>query len=209
MNTEKVFTAFNKEGEEILLYRKDNDIYIDLNSDNNEIYPKEDIDLTTLVHASRSLNLRQHMLESSIKRKYKKDRNKLLYTKDILFGVERTIKNLIEIPVHTPLEIIYRYNWENIEGEYFNLFEYKKTITIDESNFDIYTNLFDKKEYILFYSSVKNISKLPSFGNGMKYIYSNMSLEETVDESIMEKKKVYEYANELRKHNIKEYREGK
>jgi len=208
MNTEKVFTAFNKEGEEILLFRKDNDTYIDLNSDNNEIYNKDDIDFSTLIHAKRSLNLKRHMLMSSIKRKYNKDRSKLVYTKDILFGVERTIKNIEETTVHTPLEIIYRYNWENVDSDYFNLFEFKRTITIDKSNFDIYTNLFDKKEYILFNSSVKNISKLPSFGNGMKYVYSNLTFAETVNESIMEKKKVYEYANELRKHNIKEYKEG-
>ena len=96
MNTEKVFTAFSKEGEEILLFRKDNDTYIDLNSDSNEIYDKEQIDLKTLVHASRSLNLRRHMIASTIKRKYKKDREKLIETKNILFGIVYTIRNLKE-----------------------------------------------------------------------------------------------------------------
>jgi len=94
MNTEKVFTAFSKKGEEILLYRKDNDTYIDLNSDNNEAYNKDDIDLTTLTSASKSLSLRRHMLESSIKRKYKKDREKIVYTENILLGTEYIVKNL-------------------------------------------------------------------------------------------------------------------
>lgn len=73
MNTEKVFTAFNKDGEEILLYRKDNDTYYDLNSKDNVIYDKENIDLKTLVHASKSVDLKRHMLASTIKRKYKKE----------------------------------------------------------------------------------------------------------------------------------------
>ena len=53
MNTNKVFTAFNENGKEILLYRKDNNTYIELNGIEDKIYPKEYIDLETLRYLSK------------------------------------------------------------------------------------------------------------------------------------------------------------
>lgn len=209
MDTEKVFTAFTKEGQEILIFRKDNDTYIDLNSDNKKIIEKDLIDLQTLVHAKKSINLKKHVLASTIKRKYKKDREKLLETKNILIGIERIIINLKQTKTDTGLRIYnipqynYHYKWDNKESGYLNLFQFKKEIIINDFIYNVYINLFDKKEYILFKESVKHISSLPSFGEGMRYIYSNgISLEELIQESIITKKKVYEYAYETRNTEI-------
>jgi len=209
MNTEKVFTAFSKKGEEILLYRKDNDTYIDLNSDNNEAYNKDDIDLTTLTSASKSLSLRRHMLESSIKRKYKKDREKIVYTENILLGTEYIVKNLNVTKTDSGYRLYgipcydYHYDFINEKSGNLSLFEFKRKEEINDYIFDIYINLFNKKEYILFKNSIKNLCKLPSFREGMKYIYNNgISLEDAIGEKVIEKKKVYEYANDTRKSKI-------
>ena len=207
MNTEKVFTAFNKDGEEILIFRKDNDIYIDLNSENNEIIPKEEIDLETIMPANKSLNLRKHMLESSIKRKYKKDREKLVETKNILFGIEYTISNIEEIKTESGFYYYgiplydYHYEWENTESN-LNLYTFSKKIKEEGYIFNVYKNLYDKEEYILFKDNCKHISALSEFNNGMKFAYTDTNertLNGVLKESIMTKKKVYEYANEVRK----------
>lgn len=207
MNTEKVFTAFNKDGEEILLYRKDNDTYYDLNSKDNVIYDKENIDLKTLVHASKSINLSRHMLASTIKRKYKKDREKLINTKDILFGGEFIIKDLIDTKENSGWRFYgvpkynHHYTWQNETTEKISLFMFSRKLKIDDYTYNVYINLVDKKEYIVFINNVKHISSLPSFSEGMRYIYSpGLSLQDVVKESILEKKKVYEYANETRKY---------
>ena len=83
MNTEKVFRAFNKEDKEILLYRKDSDTYIDLMSKNNEIYPKDNIDLSSLLLLSKTVKLLKYMPEELIKKIYTKDREKLIDTKKV------------------------------------------------------------------------------------------------------------------------------
>ena len=209
MNTDKVFTAFDKEGNELLLYRKDNDTYIDLNSDNNEIIEKDKIDLETLALARKSVDLHKHMLASSIKRKYKKDRSELVNTKEILFGIECTIENLKETKIFTgwirggiPIND-YHYKWKENQNQNLNLYRFKREVEINDYKFNIYINLFDKKEYLVFNNTVKNICHLPSFGNGMKYIYANdITLEDSIKESVIEKKKVYEYAYEARKTKI-------
>lgn len=206
MNTDRVFTAFDKEGKELLLYRKDNDTYIDLNSEENEIFEKDNIDLVTLIPAKKSINLHKHMLASSIKRKYKKDRETLVETKEILFGIEHTIENLKEtkdfigifrggLPIYDR-----HYSWENNEIVDLNLYKFKRVVEINGYEYTIYDNLYDKKEYIVFNNTLKNICQLPSFGNGMKYIFvHDVTLQEAIGEAVVEKKKVYEYANEARK----------
>lgn len=211
MNTDKVFTAFDKDGNELLLYRKDNDNYIDLNSDNKETFPNDNIDLETLVLARKSINLHKHMLASSIKRKYNKDRSKLVNTKDILFGMEHTIKNLKTTKKETgwyryniPL-FDYSYSWGYDTSDNFNLFEFKRVVKIDDYEYNVYINLFDKKEYIVFNGTVKHICNLPTFGDGMRYIYAaDITLQDAIKESVIVKKKVYEYANEARKAKITE-----
>ena len=209
MNTEKVFTAFNKEGQEILLYRKDEDIYIDLLSDKMEIYDKDKIDLRTLINANKSLNLRKHMLTALIKRKYNKDRSKLVYTENILLGTEFIVRELERTRTDSGYRIHgipcydYQYDFKNEKSGNISLFEFKREDKINYNVYSIYTNLFDKKEYIVFKNSLKNLCKLPSFGEGMKYIYVNgVSLEDVINEKVIEKKKVYEYAYEARKYKL-------
>ena len=207
MNTEKVFTAFNKDGEEILIYRKADNTYIDLNSEKKEIISKEEIDLETIMPANKSLNLKKHMLEASLKRKYRKDREKLIETKNIIFGIEKMVTNLKETKTESgyyfkeiPL-YDYHYNWIG-ETNSLNIYTYLKTITIDDTYmYEVLKNLYDKEEYILFKSDKNNICRLPIFNNGMKYVEAQkiVTLHDIKKESIMTKKKVYEIANEVRK----------
>jgi len=209
MNTEKVFTAFNKEGKEILLYRKDRDTYIDLLSDKNEIYNKDNIELNTLVNANKSLNLKKHMLAAIIKRRYNKDRSKVINTKNILFGQELTITDLKETKIDSGWRrrgrIIYdyKYDWKNEESEYMNIFEFKRQVEINDYTYNVYLNLYNKEEYIVFNNTVKNICKLPTFGEGMKFIRTvGFTLNDAIKESVLEKKKVYEYSYETSKFKI-------
>lgn len=214
MNTEKVFTAFSKDGEEILLYRKEDGTFIDLNSKNNDIYPRENIDLKSLVNINKSIDLKKHMLVSSIKRKYMRDRSELLETKKILFGIRCLIENLKEDYIDTgwclgkiPL-IDTNYTWVSLKTDNMDLYKFLRVEKINGYEYNIFLNLYDKNEYVLFNNSVKNICHLPGFSSGMEYIWSNgMSLFDTCNESILEKKTIYEKAYRVNNTKLK-YKKG-
>jgi len=205
MNIEKVFTAFNKDGKEILIYRKDNDTYINLNSDNNEIIPKQNINLETLRYLSESLRLFKYMPKKLLKKLYNYDREKLLITKEILLGVKGTINNLKEtktesgwyyynVPIYD-----YHYNWK-LNKEECGLYTFIKKISVGGYEFSLYKNLVDGKTLVGY---AKHISSLPQFNNGMEYVnIYDQNLNEILKESVMEKKKVYELAYEAKKANI-------
>lgn len=213
MDTEKVFRAFNKDGKEIVLYRKDKDTYIDLNS--NNIYPKENIDLKTLLLLSKTLYLCRHMTELSIRKKYKKDREKLIETKKVLIGMKVKITELqkeeidsgvryYNIPVFPEIN----YNW-NLIPQHFSLYIPEKPLIIKDRYYDKYTfnllkDLSKFDNYLGFYEGEnKNICKNPNFKNGMEYvIFNGYTLEDIIKESYIEKKLVYEYANETRKERV-------
>jgi len=205
MNTDRVFTAFDKDGNELLLYRKDSETYIDLTSDNNEIVPKDKIDLETLVFARNSIKLHKHMLASTIKRKYKKDRDILIPTEIIIWGMEKTIHNIEETPIdigHGLYDIWFK--WQSLNSDNINLYIFSRKVTLNNGfTYNAYINLYDKKEYIVFNRGVKDISYLYNFKEGMKYIYSTgLTLKDFCKEPVLEKKKVYEYANMSRKTKI-------
>ena len=66
--------------------------------------------------------------------------------------------------------------------------------------FKIYKNIYDGK-YYLGYNN--DICKVSGFDNGMEYvIVDNYSLRDIVKEPVLEKKKVYELANEARKEKL-------
>ena len=67
MNTEKVFTAFKKTGEEILIYRRKDNTYINLID--NKILPNEEIDLMSLNCIENSLDL-SNFLFKNIRREH-------------------------------------------------------------------------------------------------------------------------------------------
>lgn len=204
MNTEKVFTAFDSESKEILLYRENSDTYIDLNK--KEIVKKDDLDLESLRFISETIKILKYMPESLITKLYNYDRYRLINTKNILVGLKEKIIELKEIKTESgwyfyngPL-YNYHYDWDSIDKE-MGLYIYKKEIVIDkEYKFKFYKNIYDGK-YYLGYN--KDICKFIGFDNGMEYVrVDNYSLHDIVKEPVLEKKKVYELANEARKEKL-------
>lgn len=202
MNTDKVFTGFNNENKEILVYRENNESYIDLikkqkiNKDNIE----------TLKYLKETIKVLKYMPESLIIKLYNHDRNKLIATKNILVGLKATITNLKEIKTESgwyfygiPLHK-YSYEWDKKDYE-MGLYVYKDELIIDkEYKFKVYKNIYDETSNVGFSNDTNNISRLPEFNNGMSYImFNGTTLKDVIKEPILEKKKVYELAYEARK----------
>ena len=78
MKLDRVFVAFLKsDGKEHLLYKKEDNLYYDLNT--KEKYTSNDIDLGTLIYLKDSIyTLFDNMLKYNIKKLYNSDRAKLL-----------------------------------------------------------------------------------------------------------------------------------
>ena len=49
LNTERVFIGYSKDGNELLLYRKDINMYVDLLSRNNDVYPIENLNTSVII----------------------------------------------------------------------------------------------------------------------------------------------------------------
>lgn len=94
MNTEKTFIGFNKSGREILLYRKEDNTYINLLSKDNSVYPIKDIDLSSLVPYSIVMRTFKYKTRKGIVRKYVLDRNKTFNKSKIKMGYICSITNL-------------------------------------------------------------------------------------------------------------------
>ena len=97
MNTDKVFTVFNNDEKEVLIYRENSDEYIDLKT--KEQINKEYFDIETLKQLKETLKVLKYMPESIITKVYNYDRNKLVNTKDILVGLKGTITDLKETKI--------------------------------------------------------------------------------------------------------------
>lgn len=204
MNTDKVFTAFNKDEKEILIYRENSDEYIDLI--NKKQINKEYFDIETLKQLKETLKVLKYMPESLIIKLYNFDRNKLVNTKDILVGLKGIITDLKEtkiengwyfhgIPMHN-----YHYNW-NLKNKEIGLYVFNKKIILDkEYEFNLYKNLYDGKVYIVYNN---NFGQILEFYNTFEYVHlNNITLNDMIKEPVIEKKKVYEYANITRKEKL-------
>ena len=61
------------------------------------------------------------------------------------------------------------------------------------------------KIYMGFQSDLNKLSELSQFGNALEYVkFNNATLESVIKEPIIEKKKVYKYANSARKCEVGE-----
>lgn len=210
MNTEKVFTAFKKTGEEILIYRRKDNTYINLID--NKILPNEEIDLMSLNCIENSLDLSNFLFKNipkiMIKRNYEKDRKVLMDTRKIILGMEMEVTKLTKTEKHI--------NWELTEviTEYLpvaksmTLYKFEKEIAHEYKcykyyNFDLYTNLSDYKNYLGFKYGDQAIFKMPNFKNGaLFFTKENQTLEDIEKVSYLEKKKVLEKAYEIKQKSL-------
>ena len=144
-----------------------------------------------------------------IKKLYNIDREKTMKTKDILYGIKGVIKDLKETKNESGLFLhglpIYNYHYEwEIDKQELGLYIFEEEITIDCGyKLKIYKNLKDGKRYFGFYKETKGISQLKDFDNGFEYVcISDITLKDCIKETIIEKKKIYEYVNAIEKEKI-------
>lgn len=204
MNTDKVFIAYSKEGEELFLYKKDKNNFINLLSENEEVIPIDEIDLSSMTLASNLLDLKKHMLKYSIKRKYIKDREQELSTKDYLIGLKVGVTNYRTWCTGTNMfNLIKHHHWELNHIKY-DIYNY---VDNEEVSFDtvvsVYKNLNNENFYG--YKSDNEPQKMyhiPGFENGKEYVIIEDSLFNAIKEAFLDKKTVSEMAYSLRKKNI-------
>lgn len=134
MNTKNVFTAFDKNDEEILLYRKDSEHYFDLI--NNKLIPTENLNLSSLIQIKDLLQIKYYATKYIIKQKYKKENSILLPTNNLVMGYVCRMKNI------------------KISGHYYDGYDYewesKKmliSLFIKNNKKDNYICLLNNKEY--------------------------------------------------------------
>ncbi|MBQ3021066.1 MAG: hypothetical protein IJD92_02430 [Bacilli bacterium] len=94
MKLDKVFVAFLKsDDKEHLLYRKEADLYFDLNT--KEKYTSKDIDLNTLIYLKDTISIFcDNMLKFNIKKLYNNDRKKLIDTSDLIIADINKVSDL-------------------------------------------------------------------------------------------------------------------
>ncbi len=210
MNIEKVFTAFKKTGEEILIYRKKDNTYINLID--NKTIPNEEIDLSSLNYVENSLDLSNYLFKNipkiMIKRNYEKDRKVLMDTRKIILGMEMGVTNL------TKTEEYINWNLTKVTTNYLpvaksmTLYKFDKEIEhkydyYKYHKFDLYTNLSDYKNYLGFEYGDQAIFKMPNLKNGaLFFTKENKTLEDIENVTYLEKKKVYEKAYEIKQKSL-------
>lgn len=207
MNTSKVFTGFDNNDNELLIYRENSDSYIDLI--NKERLNQNDFDLESLRFLRDTIKVCGYLPEELIKKIYLKDRKSLVQSDKFLLGIKGTISDLEEkkeesgfyyygVPIHD-----YHYEWKLCNKE-LGLYTFSKKVIYGRNfNYNIYKNVNDGNFYIGFNGMAKNISQLPVFGEGMEYVCLNKkTLKNAVNEPVIEKKKVYEIANQARKERV-------
>ncbi len=94
MNTNSAFIGFNKSGKEILVYRIDDNKYIDLLSKDNSVYPTDEIELSTLIPYSKIIRTFKNKTKEDIVKKYNDDRTQKIDKNRIKVGTINSITNL-------------------------------------------------------------------------------------------------------------------
>lgn len=198
MNTDLIFTGFDKYGNERLIY-KEIDKYTDLINDTKTT---KDLDLETLRFLRETVNLLKYMPKTLVEKVYNKDRKKVVSCDEIYIGIENTIGRLKKIPKESGWAFYgvplydYHYEWENINRE-AGLYKYVGNYK-NNKKFEIYENILTGKEYFAYHN---DLSSLPNFGTAFKFVDLNnkTSLRSVIKEPVLTKKRVYELANIVRK----------
>ena len=114
MKIDSVFVAFLiKDSKEHLLYKKENDLYIDLNT--KEKFTNKDIDLNTLIYLRDALDeirykYDENMFKNSIRKLYNNDRKKLIDISSLVIVDVKKVTNLEKIYLGNDYN---QYKWQS------------------------------------------------------------------------------------------------
>ena len=153
MKSDKVIVAFLKsDNEEHLLYKKEDNLYYDLNT--KEKHQADDIDFDTLIYLKDSIYfLGDNISKRSAKKIYGKDRKELLDTTDLYIINLQQVFNLERIPKGNDLMLL---RWKpvslykvilkrNCQGSYSDLRTGKLYLEPNEYFLNIGTIYVDEK----------------------------------------------------------------
>lgn len=186
MKLDKVFVAFDKKNKERLLYKQDKSTYLDLFS--NKTIKSNDINIETIIPFFINNKINKHTLKFILKNKYKKDREKLIETKKVLLGIEKTI-----IDVNKDVD----YETFNFSGKY----TYKKRfglytkLPLDSSRVECYNNeeiykvepnIENNGLYLMFIENLKTGDKVVDL--------KSITLFDIINETYVEKKELREFS---------------
>lgn len=201
MNTDKVFIAYTKDGKELFLYKKDKNTFINLLSENEEIIPIEEIDLSFLSLAYNLLDLKKHMLKYFIKRKYIKDREQELNTKDYLISLKVRVTNYRTWCTGTNMFNLKKHHYWELNHIKYDIYNY---IDKEEVSFDTVVNVYKNLNNEKFYgykndNEPEKMYHIPNFENGKEYIIIEENLYNATNRAYLDKKTINEVAYKLRK----------
>ena len=196
MDTNKLFTTFDKDGNEILLFMQSVDNYI--NFINDKVVNKDDIQLETLLEYRKTIKTIRFLPSSIVKKLYIMDRDKIVDTNNLFLGCKCVVVNYDETIKwdFCPTYYIER-TWNCINKELV-IYEHFKSKRYNNINYNIVKNVGDQKLYI----QGEKICVLPKFKNGTKIIVADSSctsFSDYIKQRYIPKKKVYELANYINK----------
>lgn len=77
MKTDRVYTGLDTKENVILVYKKDENKYIDLLDNGNQVFPLENINLSSLKKLNNIIDLVKYSSPTNIKRKFEKNKDKI------------------------------------------------------------------------------------------------------------------------------------
>lgn len=77
MKTDRVYTGLDTKENVILVYKKDENKYIDLLEKDNQVFPLENINLSSLKKLNNIIDLVKYSSPTNIKRKFEKNKDKI------------------------------------------------------------------------------------------------------------------------------------
>lgn len=205
MDVSKVFTVFDKNGNEKLVFIDKDNKYFDF--DDNEL-EKEKLDLDTLRYFSNTLKKIKYCPSFVIEDLYNKDRNKLIDADKILIGAKCVINDLKTVPANYYLgdTLMHDFRYKpNLSVAKMGLYIILKENMYNNNFLKTYKyklceNILDGKKYIAFYKKLDDIHFLNDFGKGFEFVFfDGRTLKNLNRGNVISKKEVNELAYSLRK----------
>lgn len=203
MKTDKVFTIFNKKGEEFLVYIKDRNTIINLLSEENETMDISELDFNSLKIFNKEMYLFSFMTKKCIQKAYLRDRKSLIDIRNTFICEKVSLTEAYHRFTGRYGETI-TYYWAKKFLEYgiYTYQDSEKILFID--NYILkYKDIFDGKEYFGFKAyNDEGIYKIDEiFHPGGEYLFTkNIETSEVFKSPYEEKGEVIKLLYKLNNH---------